>query len=93
MKIGGKMVEEPSCIMEIRTKRVPDTKENYEMCYCGSCPTYNQCMSQSAEKLYCSRNKTGCNLERLGCVCGECNVAIKYALSSNYYCVIGTAKF
>lgn len=93
MTAGGKSVEPPKCVREVRDKRVPDTKENFEMCYCESCPTYDRCMIGKGEKLYCSRGKTGCELERRGCVCGECNVAIKYALSSNYYCVTGVAKF
>ncbi|WP_019177080.1 DUF2769 domain-containing protein [Methanomassiliicoccus luminyensis] len=93
MSARGTNMGPPRCVREIRSKRVPDTEENFEMCYCKSCPTYDECTSRKGEKLYCSRGKSGCRLERRGCVCGECNVAIKYALSSNYYCIAGVAKF
>ena len=54
----GVAVMKPSiCINEVMVKRVPDTQKNFDMCYCEGCPTYNQCMSQGTEKLYCSRKE------------------------------------
>ncbi len=83
----------PERVGEIRKKRVPDAEENYQACYCPGCPTYNQCMGQKEERLFCSRGRTDCPLTKLGCECGECDVAIKYALSRNYSCDNGPAAF
>lgn len=85
-------MSDDACIVS-REKRVPDTPENYASCACVGCPTYDQCTRSKKERLYCSRGTSGCKLTRLGCVCGECPVAMRFALSSNYYCSEGTAKF
>jgi hypothetical protein len=38
--------------------RVPDTQENVLKCVCGGCPSYNSCMSDHNEILYCAREKS-----------------------------------
>ena len=82
-------MEGPHGVREVRRKRVPDNEENASECYCPSCPTYTECMQSKREVLFCSRGASSCELKELGCVCGECMVAKRYALSMNYYCKIG----
>lgn len=86
-------MDDLGCVREQRSRRVPDTEENLAQCACPQCPTYDQCMLGNKERLYCSRGKTPCHLARRGCVCGECPVATRFALSANYYCGEGVAKF
>jgi hypothetical protein len=69
--------------------KVPDTKDNVEKCICANCPSYNDCMKQGMEGLYCARGKTDCDLKRQGCVCPKCPIAKEYQLFGGYYCVIG----
>ncbi len=66
--------------------KVPDTLENQGACICPNCPTYNPCMSKGGEKLYCATGKSACAIDSMGCICGECPVGSKYALTELYYC-------
>lgn len=86
-------IDEKACPASIKEARVRDTKENAGRCYCPECPTFNECMIGKEERLYCARGSTRCPLTRLGCICGECEVAIENGLSANYYCAGGPAKF
>jgi len=71
--------------------KVDDTKENATRCLCPNCPTHeNECMKE--EKLYCSRGKSKCKINRKGCLCGECPVASDYQLTDLYFCESGKAK-
>lgn len=69
--------------------KVPNNDENYQNCICNGCPTHNECMKEKKEKLFCSRGKSQCKIEKQGCICGECPVASKYNLNKLYYCVNG----
>jgi hypothetical protein len=69
--------------------KVPDTEDNVKSCICPSCPSYNDCMKQGMEGLYCARGKTECDLKRQGCVCPQCPVSREYQLFGGYYCIIG----
>lgn len=71
---------------------VPDTEENAGMCLCPGCPTHNECMKKNNERIFCSRGKTDCDLERKGCLCGTCPIERKYGLTDFYYCAEGAAK-
>lgn len=71
---------------------VPYTKENFGKCLCPGCPTRNECMRNRDERLFCSGGGTECDLQRKGCLCGECPVESKYGLNGFYYCSIGAAK-
>lgn len=81
------------CPVDAKLVWVDDTEDNAKRCACPSCPTYDDCMKGRNEELYCARGPSGCSFRRLGCVCGECDVAIEHGLSSNYYCDGGPAKF
>ncbi|MGZ7047384.1 MAG: DUF2769 domain-containing protein [Methanobacterium sp.] len=67
-------------------KIVPDTEENATRCLCPGCPTYNECMKNNNEHLYCSRGNTGCEFEEIDCLCGKCPVWKEYGIKSFYYC-------
>ena len=85
--------ERRPCPAATKEARVRDTEENAKRCFCPGCPTFDECLIEGRERLYCARGSTRCRLVRLGCVCGECDVAIENGLSSNYYCDGGPAKF
>ena len=72
--------------------KVPDTKENLEKCLCKGCPSYNACMKEGMQGLFCSRGKTNCDFERQGCLCGMCPVSTELKLNNFYFCDIGAAE-
>jgi hypothetical protein len=37
--------------------RVPDTKENLGRCLCKECPSYNGCMKDGMQGVFCSRGR------------------------------------
>ena len=69
--------------------KVPDTEENLMKCICMQCPTYNMCMKDKMEGLFCSRGKSTCELKELGCICNKCPLWSEYVLNVLYHCVNG----
>jgi hypothetical protein len=67
--------------------KVDDTAQNAERCVCPTCPTYNGCMSDKPELLYCARGKSGCAPTAAGCKCGGCSVWGKYNLGAYFFCM------
>lgn len=65
---------------------VPNTEENAKRCLCPGCPTYNECMRNNNERIYCSRGNTECEFDEIHCLCGECPVWKEYMIKSFYYC-------
>ena len=72
--------------------RVPDTQENLQKCICGGCPSYNQCMQDNMEGLYCAREKSGCEFDKSGCICGACPLAPEFNLDKLFYCETGAEE-
>jgi len=72
--------------------KVPDTKVNMLKCICMDCPTYNECMKENKEGLFCSTGKSICKIGEAGCICGDCPITNEYDLISLYYCLIGSEK-
>ena len=70
---------------------VENTEANREKCACPGCPSFNACMRQGGEALYCAIGATTCALDRTGCICGSCVVFRQNELSAFYYCVNGAA--
>ena len=68
------------------TSIVPDVKENADRCLCPECPTYNECMSNRNQRIFCSRGNTECKLDEEGCICEKCPVWNEYPIKSFYYC-------
>lgn len=84
---------------------VPDTNENMEKCFCKICPSYNRCMGDSKERLFCAKGKSNCNIEKAACICETCPIDKEYNLTANldlmekvllnmnqFYCMNGHAK-
>lgn len=65
---------------------VPNTQKNADRCLCPGCPTYNECMRDNNERIYCSRGNTDCEFDEIDCLCGSCPVWHEYGLKSFYYC-------
>lgn len=65
---------------------VPNIEKNAKRCLCPGCPTYNECMRNNNEHLYCSRGNTECEFDEIHCLCGECPVWKEYDIKSFYYC-------
>ncbi len=72
--------------------RIPDTPENVQKCICGGCPSYDQCMRDKEEILYCARTKSSCEIVKNGCLCGACPLTSEFDLDKLYYCEIGAAE-
>lgn len=66
--------------------KVPDTREMLQKCICGGCPSYDQCMRNKQEALYCARHKSACEFERRDCLCGACPLAAEFDLDKLFYC-------
>ena len=72
--------------------KVPDTSENFKKCFCSSCPTYDKCMKQKMQRIFCTRGKTDCTLKKYGCICGSCPLAMTYKLTGEYFCETGAVE-
>jgi len=49
-------------------------------------------MRNRNQRLFCSQGKTECELEKMGCLCGQCPIQGDYGLTEFYYCAEGAAK-
>ena len=72
--------------------KVPDTEEYTIKCICGGCPSYDGCMRDNDEILYCAKGKSACEVPRNGCLCGACPLSSEFDLDKLYYCVLGAAE-
>ena len=72
--------------------KVPDTQEYLQKCICGDCPSYNQCMKDVPEALYCARGKSTCDFEKIGCMCPVCPLTSEFNLDKLYYCEMGASE-
>lgn len=72
--------------------KVPDIQENLQKCICGGCPSYNQCMQDNMEGLYCAREKSSCEFDKNGCICGVCPLAPEFNLDKLFYCETGALE-
>lgn len=67
---------------------VENNQDNKNIClqYCGTCPSL---CNDGGKLLFCSRGNITKNIDRKGCKCGMCPVAIKHHLDGGYYCIHG----
>lgn len=72
--------------------KVEDTAANADGCLCPQCPTYDKCMGDADEVLYCARGKSTCKPDAKSCLCGGCPVWAVNSLSGYYYCIEGAAE-
>jgi len=70
---------------------VENTAENAERCTCPACPTYDQCIRDAAELLFCARGESGCSPKAIGCICESCVVWRNSGLKGTYFCLHGAA--
>jgi len=61
-------------------------------CICGKCPTYNDCMKNKKEALYCALGKSACAITKKACLCPTCPVTAMLGLKHGYYCIKGSEK-
>ncbi len=71
--------------------KVENNQDNLIKCICKNCPTRDECMKGKMEGFFCARDKSTCDLEKKGCICGECPLSSEYQLSGSYYCENGIA--
>jgi hypothetical protein len=63
------------------------------LCICRDCPTYNECMREKDELLFCFGGKSlNCTFEKRGCLCPTCPVTSLTGLSKSYYCIRGSEQ-
>jgi len=66
---------------------VPYQKEKKSgRCICKSCSSYNECMGEREQELFCAVGKSHCTIERKGCNCSGCPIYVEYNLNMNYWC-------
>lgn len=67
---------------------VENSQANKEMCMlnCGTCPSYR---GEGKKMLFCSKGNIAGAVEKKGCKCGMCPVAIAHRLDGAYFCVHG----
>jgi hypothetical protein len=66
--------------------KVPDTPDNEDRCICHGCPTY-----PLQGLIFCSHGRSEVPLEKLGCICPDCDNFRDYNLLDGYYCHDGRA--
>jgi hypothetical protein len=86
----GSYPVEPS--REGTVMKVEDLPANADRCVCPTCPTYNDCMQDAGQRMFCSRGVTECGPKPMSCVCGTCPVWSQYTLKDYYYCIEGAAS-
>jgi hypothetical protein len=64
--------------------RVPDTAENEDRCICHGCPTYPR-----EGLIFCSHGRSERFVEKIGCLCPDCDNFGEYDLQDGYYCADG----
>lgn len=65
---------------------VDNNEVNAKNCICPTCPTW-----PNEGVLFCARGKSSKNPIAKGCECPNCLVWSQYTLSSQYYCLKGSA--
>lgn len=65
-----------------------DSQENFLLCICPQCSLFTDCNKEKAEKLFCARKKSGCEMDvKKMCICGMCRVYDQSKLAGGYFCV------
>jgi hypothetical protein len=67
-------------------------ERNRSLCICPKCPSYNGCMKDKQERMFCWAGKSPCLVTPTGCLCPTCPVAAVMGYSHTYYCTGGTER-
>jgi hypothetical protein len=60
------------------------------ICRCPGCPTYNSCMRENSERLFCLLGNSTCSVIKKACLCPTCPVTPKMGLTMTFYCAEGS---
>ncbi|HMK53643.1 MAG TPA: DUF2769 domain-containing protein [Methanobacteriaceae archaeon] len=64
--------------------------EKKKICICRTCPTYNQCLEEKKEALFCILGKTSCDIDLVQCECEKCPAHANFQLRHDSYCLKGS---
>jgi len=67
-------------------------ERNRGLCSCPKCPTYNDCMKEKQDRMYCWTGKSPCTVNPTGCLCPACPVAALMGYSHASYCTGGSER-
>ncbi|TFG56675.1 MAG: DUF2769 domain-containing protein [Methanomassiliicoccus sp.] len=63
------------------------------LCRCPDCATYNECIAQSKDLLFCYLGKSrNCEIVARTCDCPVCAVTEELGLKYSFYCRLGSEK-
>jgi len=65
-------------------------EEEKKLCICKDCSTYDTCMTENMEGLYCALGKSPCLVHERECICSGCPIYKEYGLTYNNYCIKGS---
>lgn len=69
-------------------KKPEDNQENFVVCICDQCSLFMDCNKEKAEKLFCARKKSECEMDgKKMCICGMCPVFEQNKLIGGYFCL------
>ncbi|MGD1003896.1 MAG: DUF2769 domain-containing protein [Methanoregulaceae archaeon] len=73
--------------------KIKAKKEDLSHCICVNCQTYNECMREKGEILFCIIGRSPmCTFDKKVCACLLCPVKDNYRFSNLYYCILGTEQ-
>ncbi len=85
------ILEKMSEMSEKQLNRLIDVQKK-RICICQNCPTYNQCMAENNEALFCILGKANCTVDLGECLCSQCPSHSNFELKHESYCVEGSEK-
>ncbi|MFA5086874.1 MAG: DUF2769 domain-containing protein [Candidatus Paceibacterota bacterium] len=63
--------------------------ENFDKCFCPNCPLYADCNKNKAERVFCARTVSECEMDsKKMCICPTCPVYAENKLVGAYFCLI-----
>lgn len=66
--------------------------EKKKICICRTCPSFNLCMDDNKEALFCILGKSSCQLSIIECKCLECPAHNNFEMRHGSYCVEGSEE-
>ena len=83
-------LEKMSEMSEEQLKQLIDM-EKEKICICRTCPTYNQCMTENNEALFCILG-SNCEVDQVECICFQCPAHTNFEMKHESYCKDGSEK-
>ncbi|CEA13868.1 MULTISPECIES: DUF2769 domain-containing protein [Methanobacterium] len=82
-KMSEMSEEQLNSLIDMQKKRI---------CVCRSCPTYDQCMTENSESLFCFLGKSQCEVDPAECICSTCPAHDNFQLKHELYCLKGSEE-